>query len=740
MQRLSKPESALIPLAPLAIMAAINLCFPLTSLAQPYGQSAPSLEEVVVTAQRRQENLQEVPISVVAISATSLEASGVKATVNIPEIVPSVQLGRSGPAALFFMRGVGNISGASGEEGANAFYVDGVYLYDKQATVLKFNNIERIEVLKGPQGTLFGRNSSGGLVHVITREPGEETIGKINLGYANYNTYSGQAYFAGPLSDTLSADIALTVTDQKDGWGRSELTGQHVGKGWDWGVRSKWVWLPNDRAKVTLVGDYGKESDDFSASFRMKRGTLGVTGTEPPGDPYDTTASDLGFSKQRNVGVGLTAEFDLNWAMLTSITGYRDNDTRTRLDLDAGPLPFANINIRSSSSAFQQELRLSSNETDPLGWQAGIFFMGAEIDLEPQHTSGLAFGGVGVGTDTFSTMETRSIAGFGELSYQVTPSTQVTAGVRFTRDKLDFEGVQIPIGDTVPTVTRRDSQTFDGETFRLALRQDLTDTINVYASYNRGFKSGTYSTQAILIDPVDPQKIDAFEIGLKSELFDHRLRFNVAAFHYRISDYQTRAASTPDGASFLLNAARVEVDGLELEFEAAPADGLRLFGSATFLNSEFTDFPLAPYTYPNPAVCTPSGPNPGVTTGAPTGGSITCNGSAKGNKTPHAPKFAGTLGASYSFPVGPTGELRLSAMYNYNDGYYFEADNRMRQPSYQVLNASVAYQPNLNWGVEFWVRNLTNELYYVQRVGSGLVDFEVPAAPRTYGVNFSYTY
>lgn len=735
------PSSHKLTIRPLVVAAALVPAVTVTAWAQPVGQERrATLEEVVVTAQRRQENLQEVPISVVAIPADALDAGGIRGTVNLPELVPSVQLGRSGPAGLFFVRGVGNISGASGEEGANAFYVDGVYIYEKQATVLKFNNIERVEVLKGPQGTLFGRNSSGGLVHVITREPGDEVTGKINVGYGKFDTFTGQGYFAAPLTDTLSADIAITATDQRDGWGRSELTGEDVSLGWDWGVRSKWVWRPSDRAKLTLVGDYARESDDYTTSFRMKPGTLGVTGTQPASDPYDTAANDLGFSNQRNAGLGLTAEFDMDWGTLTSITGYRDNDTRTRLDLDAGPLPFAKIDIWSSSSAFQQEFRLSSQDTDPLAWQVGMFFMDAQVDLEPQRISGLAFGGVGVGSETFSTMETRSLAGFGELSWMVTPTTQLTAGLRYTRDKLDFKGRQQPIGSSVVLFSREDSKNFSGETFRLALRQDITDSINVYASYNRGFKSGTFSTQAITIDPVDPQEVDAFEVGLKSELLDRRLRFNAAAFHYRISDYQTRAASTADGASFLLNAAKVEVDGLELEFEAIPAEGLRLFGSATFLKSEFTDFPFAPYSYPNPAVCTPGGPQPGMTTGAAVGGSTFCNGSAKGNKTPHAPKFAGTLGMSYSHAVNAGGEVRMSALYNYNDGYYFESDNRMRQPSFNTLNASLAYHPTPNWGIELWGRNLTDELYFVQRVGSALVDFQVPAAPRTFGINLSYAY
>lgn len=154
------------------------------------------LEEIIVTAQRRQESLRDVPISVVAISGEALASAGITSTANLPELVPSVKMDRSGPSGKLFIRGVGNTSGGTGEEGANALYVDGVYLYDMKQSVLKFNNIERIEVLKGPQGTLFGRNSSGGLINVITREPGDEVAARVNVGFGNYATRTAQAYRA----------------------------------------------------------------------------------------------------------------------------------------------------------------------------------------------------------------------------------------------------------------------------------------------------------------------------------------------------------------------------------------------------------------------------------------------------------------------------------------------------------------------------------------------------------------
>ena len=220
--------------------------------------------------------------------------------------------------------------------------------------------------------------------------------------------------------------------------------------------------------------------------------------------------------------------------------------------------------------------------------------------------------------------------------------------------------------------------------------------MNVYASFNRGFKSGSYSLQSPLNAPYLPQYIKAYEVGLKSELFDRRLRLNVAAFHYDIDDYQVRSAAVANpGASLILNAATVKVDGAEVEFEVAPIDELRLFGGVTYLDSRFDQFGgpnaafQAPIVYPNPATCPANlrgTENPGVlSAGARTGGFTTCFGDVSGLDTPNAPQLTASVGASYTLAVGESGEVRVSALYSYNDGYVFEPDNIARQGDYNLL-------------------------------------------------------
>jgi len=239
--------------------------------------------------------------------------------------------------------------------------------------------------------------------------------------------------------------------------------------------------------------------------------------------------------------------------------------------------------------------------------------------------------------------------------------------------------------------------------------------------------------------------IDAYEIGLKSELFDQRLRLNAAAFHYNISDYQVRSAATATaGSSVLLNAADVEVDGLDVEFEIAPIDQLSVYGGFTVLDSRYTKFAPpqpAPFIYPRPAVCdAPGTTDPGTTTGAPTGGLLTCFGDATGNQTPMAPDFAASLGATYTVDVGAAGEIRLSALYSYNDGVVFEPDEVLHQDAYDLINASVEYRVNANWSVELWGKNLGDTKWNTQMLSQGTGPIATLGAPRTYGVSFKVDY
>ena len=766
-------------------VAGIIATLPVQALAQEAAEpeAQGGLDEIVVTAQRRAENLQQVPIAVSAITASALENTGIDATRDLPQVIPSVQFTRSGPSGLFFVRGVGTTNAAAGEEGANAVYVDGVYMADLGQTINYFNNIERIEVLKGPQGTLFGRNATGGLIHVITREPGDETVLEGEIGVANYETISARAYLAGPIAEGLSADIALTKHHQNDGWGRN-LTRNSKNFFQDFGgVRSKIVAEPSDGVKLVLSGDYLKNRDN-PVGWRIADGTIGTGGFRGPGvpgtpagavvaDDHDTTANDLALTKQEIYGGSLTGEFDLGFATLTSISAYRKTKTDSDFDVDGGPLPLIRIQFLSGLRSFQQELRLASNDTDPFAWQVGAFYLNTKA-ANSSFFSGAAFG-TARGQEIEAELRSKSYAIFGEATYAITPTTKITGGIRYTTDRRNFDasqfvitaaGARLPAGAvTIPSGrplttpgVQQSKLKYNEVTWRLAVRQELTPDISVYASANKGFKAGSYSLQNPLNDPYLPQTIMAYEAGIKSELFDRRLRLNLSGFHYKIDDYQVRSAAVANpGSSLILNAATVKVDGVELEFEAAPTDQLRLFGGVTWLNSRFSRFggpgqpQQAPIVYPiyvpgqnfaNSCLPAAAGSrDPGLVTG-PTwlGGYVTCLGNVSGNRTMNAPKWTATFGATYTVPVGETGSLRFTGLYAYNDGYYFEPDNIARQGSYNLVNASVEYRPSENLGIEFWGRNLTNTDYAAQKITTGTGTTQSNGAPRTYGVNLKFDF
>ena len=749
---LKVPPRSLGGIGLVGIVAAVG-AFPAQLHAQADTAAAQrGLEEIIVTAQRREESLQDVPIAVAALTAESLEITGVDSTRDLPQVVPSVQFTRSGASGLIFIRGVGTTNAAVGEESSNAVYVDNVYLPDLAQTINNFNNIERIEVLKGPQGTLFGRNATGGLIHIITRDPGDKMAASAELGYSDYDTLSGRAYVGGPITETISADIAVTSLDQNDGWGENLTVGRTIKLQDYWGVRSKVVVRPSDTMKFTVAGDYNENSDNLGIGWKLDPEVLGTGGRiGPPGQ--DTTSNDYSLTEQEIYGGSLTAEFDLGPVTLTSITALRKSRNDSDFDVDGGPIGLVRIRFTSGSKSFQQELRLASNDTDPLAWQAGVFY------LRPEATNDSNFLGAAFaplqGQHIVAELKTDSYAAFAEATYSFTQSTRLTAGVRYTKDQRDFDGGQANVsGAGVEGAFTKNLNTkleYDEWTYRLALQQEITDDINVYASFNHGFKSGSYSLQSPLNVPYQPQFIDAYEIGLKSELFDRRLRLNLSAYHYDIEDYQVRSAAVANpGASVILNAATVKVDGVDLEFEAAPIDDLRLFGGVTYLDSRFDEFGgpnaafQAPIVYPNPATCPANlrgTEDPGVLSPGPrTGGLTTCFGDVSGNDTPNAPELSASIGASYTLPVGESGHVRGTVLYSYNDGYVFESDNIARQDSYDLLNASLEFRPSENFGIELWGRNLSDSEYAVQKLTTGTGVTVALGSPTTYGVNVKYDF
>jgi len=717
-----------------ALLATSATAFAKEAADQPQANDGSQLDEIIVTAQHREENLRLVPIAINAVSADTLKNAGIANTSQLVQSVPSLNFTRSGPSGIFVIRGVATPNGAAGEEGSTAVYIDDVYMPDLASTVNNFNNIQRIEVLNGPQGTLFGRNATGGLIRIITKDPSSDhTVVNGQMGYGNYSMFSGQGYVSTPLGEKAAWDVAVTGQSQGKGFGFDATTGKDVRTDSHWGARSKLVLRPTDTLKVTLAGDYFRTDDStvvnifpvvFNTATYVTTGKLSDITSTGPISSQDSLAGYPSATHIRAWGVSGKIELDAGFADLTSITSYRRLKNHSDFDVDGAAADLFHLFYDSGSKTFQQELRLASRNTNPLSWQIGAFYLHGDA-FQNQFQTGLAFRGAT--SHIVSRGITNSISGFGEATYALTPTTHLTGGIRYTSDHRKLTNSYIDtlfggavIAHKVSPLGAEPTATFNQVTFRGALRQDLTDDINVYVSVNKGFKAGEFNLQVPTDAAVKPETIMAYEGGLKGDFLDRHLRVSLSGFHYDISDYQIR--TTVGVITALQNATKVKIDGVDINAEAALTSQFHLTLGASWLKARFGQFGgpgtnvIAPGTYPA------SDP-----------------GNATGHQTALAPHFTLNLGGTYTVPLGDERELRLTANMTHKSSYVFEADNVLRQPAYTVANASIEYKLNEHISFEGWMKNIGDKNYNVQMV-TAVGQAALAAQPRMYGLNFKFDY
>ncbi|QIB66898.1 TonB-dependent receptor [Kineobactrum salinum] len=681
---------------------------------------AARLEEVVVTAQRRGEDLQSVPISISAVTASMADAMGIEGIQDVAIAAPAVNFGTTASGSNIRIRGVG-ASGSATDESANAIYIDGVYQSAAPALALPLNNIERIEVLKGPQGTLFGRNSTGGVIQVITRDPPEDPTLNLSVGYGNYETLETQAYMGSGITDELSVDLAIYSSDQNEGWGENLATGEDVYDGSSFSGRSKLLWMPGSRTKVTLAASYidmdplGSQGGNiFPGQRTVSAG--GVAGSTYPGFfNIDHNSSDRKTVEQNQYSAKI--EHDLDWAQLVSITSYSNTDFDFDWDNDGGRAFIAALEVFNSVEAITQELQLLSSDSSSIQWAAGLFYLNGVNSLDPLLVRGLSQGSPTASTELVSESDTDSYAVYGQATAPVFTDTNLTIGLRYTEDDRSLDS-------TVTTPTGLVLQVDDSEndtklTWRLSLDHQLTVDHMVYASFDRGFKSGFYNTTDPFQSPIEPQVIDAYELGFKSELFDNRLRLNAAAFYYDYQDMQVRTG-TPTGGVEILNAASSTITGVDIELVANPVQNLTLQGALSYLDADYDKFLNAPFFEPNPG-----------------GGQVQTFGDASGNDIVQVSDWAASLAGNYEIPIN-YGSIRLSSAVYYNSGYALDVQNRIEQGDYTLFNMSMAWvSPSDALEIRAWGRNLLDTHYRSTANSSALADIYFPGAPRTYGVTVS---
>jgi iron complex outermembrane receptor protein len=675
--------------------------------------------------------MQDVPITVSAVTADTLQTLGAIDVLDLASTAPGLYVGRQLASPLIYLRGIGTTSTQGGQESPTALYVDGVYYAELPGLNFSFNNIERIEVLKGPQGTLFGRNATGGLVQIVTKDPAKDPSLDIGFTVGNYETYGGKLYATTGIGDNLAADIAFVGSDQGEGWGRNLTLDVETGLTDDYGVRSTWLWTPSDATSVRASVDYTKTETTVGLSRQPAPGSLTLlTGLGPPGDIYDDLSNIENNEEIEAVGAALKISHSFDAVDFVSITGYRDTDTDIAFDQDNTPLPLVNAPIFYKTEQFSQELQLLSTDSERFDWILGVYYLDLDFDYELQ-LNGLAFstpppGGPGVGCcdDRHSRQTVKSYAGYAQGTLAVGDASNITAGIRYTSDEREFRGTDsfTEIGLVIPS-SAPPKVTQEEPTWRLSFDHRFSDELLMFASYNRGFKSGLYNMVNLAQPAVESEIVDAYEVGFKSDLADDRVRLNGAVFFYNYDDLQIQVINA--GLTVLDNAAKAEVMGAELELQAAPTDNLRVYVGLAYLDTEFTEFPNAQLSTPRDAF--------------PFGNDVT-TGSAEGNELVRAPDFNGSLAINYDIPTS-NGTWGINGSYVYTGSFFWEPDNRRDEDAYGLLNAQLGWRsPSEAVHVYLFGRNLTDEEYSQFVSDGGLGDSSTYAAPLTYGLGVDLSF
>lgn len=714
----------------------ILLCFA-ESIEPAFAAEPEEGETIVVTAQRRPERPEDVPISLTAISGLDLERMQATDMASLGKVASSLHMTRSGAFTQPFLRGVGKRS-TLGVENSVATYLDGVYLASSISALLDLRGIDRVEVLNGPQGTLFGRNTPGGVIQIITRDPDPGLTGEAELHGGTYGYLRGDVYLTGG-NDRVAGNLAVSLS-RNGGYGTNLFTGKKDRGEVDHRLvaRSKWIWRPDERLKLTLAGDYQDIEEDFTQ--------LPVTGFQPVGNPrvLDFRDSDHDGSNRMHFKYGggsLKIEAAIGGINFMSLTALRLVHARYHADLDVGPQPLLFAAPDAEQEQFSQEFQLQSPEEARLSWVAGVYYIHLQERYDPTI---FRYGGsysAMVGGRIFQTLsdigKMSSYAAYGQVTLPMGETTRLTGGLRYTIEKRSVEAFGERLFDSPPLVRPipglplpteeplKQSDTFHALTWRASVDHDFSNALMGYASVSRGFQSGGWNLQTPQVPAFGPETLDDYEAGLKYVDGSGRFRADAAIFYYNYSDLQL-SAFTPIGA-ITTNAASANIYGLDVQFGARIGERTNVTLGAQWLEARFNRFTNATCTNYSQDAASPYLPE-------------LCD--VTGNRLPFAPKFKANLGANHRLSLGRSGTMLLSGNLAHDSGYFSEVDNVVRQDAHITVDLSAEWRPvRRGSSIRLWVLNLANAHYY-----DTLVTFPTtgvlhrPAAPRRFGVSVGYSF
>ena len=716
------------------------------------------LEEIVVTAQKREQSIQDVGMAITALGQDRLVDAQVQNIQDLQGMAPGLTLGETFGFAQIMVRGIGTDNPFAGGDPSVAMHVDGVVTGQSSAQLGSLFDIQRIEVLRGPQGTLYGRNNTGGSINVITNKPTEEFSGYGRFSVGNYDLFQFDGAVSGPFSEQLLGRLAVKIVE-RGGYGENLVNGDDIDDASQQSGRGQLHWLPNDAMDMLLSFEYHREDDNnYMPKFRagsypnppiaalLPQPIAGTRAT----DPRDIYSNALLQNEREQWSLSGAFNWQLNdMFKLASITNYQEFEKVPQQDFDMTEIPFYVQSEQFETSQFSEELQLhyAGNRLHGL---VGLYYYYEEIKSDNRLHQAIPVPPCGPATNTVlnypitnlcfhfrGAVNAEAAALFANVNFDITDTITLNAGGRYsyeTRKGFTDRWV-VPAGPNLPNgLTFADEGSFNDFTPMVGLEWKPVDNLMLYATYSEGFKSGILlSGQRTPL--LDPETVEAYEFGMKGRFLDDRLQLNAAGFIYDYTDLQ-QGRSVPAGATgFTLvyeNAASADINGAEAEFTWLATDQFSIDGSVTYLDATYSDYVT---TDPFDTVFFLLGLAPPAPLEQ-----------LSGNRLVQAPEWAWTLRGIYDFATpynGWSGEAVLEA--SYKDDVYFTQFNydALGQESVTTINANLKFtSPDEKWALNLWGKNLTDEDIYTgtfiingSRTNAGNL-----APPRTFGATLSYNF
>jgi iron complex outermembrane receptor protein len=710
--------------------------------------SAIDTTEIVVTADRRSASIQDVPISITALSGDTLAAAGIRSTEQLSDLTPGLLVQRS-VVGKISIRGVGNENYTiSGDPGV-AVHMDGVYIARAAAGLFDLFDIDRVEVLRGPQGTLYGRNATGGVINILPNTPDDELAARVGAEYGNFNHIRVDGMVNAPLGQGFALRVAA-MGNWRDGFTVNTNPGA-AARGFDrldskdvFAVRGQLAYDADGPFTARLSVEHMNDQSNLPAYKYLNRpnalpdadfGGFGPDDFRTVNQGFEanipgtnrTVGEDDDFFLTRQTGIALHLGYDFGSVALSSITGWRKTKFNWFNDGDGSDVFFVNYIQQDDNEQVSQELTLSSQGDSALQWLIGGFYFketgSSFIALPFPFGANLPFY---ITID--GTARTEAVAGFGELRWQATDRLRLTFGARYNHETRDAAYTYVTNFGS-PVVAEPDlSDSFNAFTPRFVIDYSASEEVNLYASVTRGFKSGGFNLLAVQ-PGFAPEDVWAYEAGIKTQAFDRKLTVNGNIFYYDYKNMQV--GQIVNLQSVLTNAAKSRIYGAELEVSARPVAGLELGMTAAYLNARYQNFCTGDPTQPTAPI------SPGCDAANPV--------DLTGNTLPRSPEFTATGTISYTFDLGNSGNLNLRSDARYQSQMFFTQFNRplISQDGFATVNAAITWtDASDRYSIGGYVQNLTNKTFFTEVLESGafnpqLVGQAYVAPPRTYGVRAS---